>query len=197
MTVMILEGLVTTTDPAGAMHVAAMGPEIDDARLDAVPHAIERLLLKPFPSSQTAGNLLRVPEGVFHVIDDGLLLARVVTGTLAAPPASRPGTAVRGWVLDGVCRAYEFRLTATDTSQQRLRMEARVVAVHEGKPFLGFNRARHAVLEGAILVTRLHLLDGDDVDRRFRDLAVIVEKTGGAREREAFALLEDKVAARC
>lgn len=190
---MILEGLVTTTDPAGAMHLAAMGPQVNATA--AYDHAIEQLLLKPFASSQTGSNLLRLPEGVFHVTDDALLLARVVTGTLAAPPASRPATAVRGWVLDDACRAYEFKVVAADTSQERLRLEAEVVAVHEGRPFLGFNRARHAVVEGAILVTRLHLLGADEVRRQLRELAVIVGKTGGPREHEAFRLLEEKVAA--
>jgi hypothetical protein len=190
---MILEGLVTTTDPAGAMHLAAMGPQVDATA--AYGHAIEQLLLKPFASSQTGSNLLRLEEGVFHVTDDSLLLARVVTGTLAGPPASRPATAVRGWVLDDACRAYEFKVVAADASQERLRLEARVVAVHEGRPFLGFNRARHAVVEGAILVTRLHLLGVDEVRRQLRELAVLVEKTGGPREHEAFGLLEEKVAA--
>jgi len=193
---MILEGLVTTADPAGAMHLAAMGPQIDDPPLiGASVAAIEHLLLRPFASSQTGGNLLRLPEGVFHITDDALLLARVVTGTLASPTASRPATAVRGWVLDEACRAYEFKVVAADTSQERLRLEARVVAVHEGRPFIGFNRARHAVVEGAILVTRLHLLGAEEVSRQLRDLAVLVEKTGGPREREAFRLLEEKVAA--
>ena len=190
---MILEGLVTTTDPAGAMHLAAMGPQVDATA--AYGHAIEQLLLKPFASSQTGSNLLRLPEGVFHVTDDSLLLARIVTGTLAALPATRPATAVRGWVLDDACRAYEFKVVAADASQERLRLEARVVAVHEGRPFLGFNRARHAVVEGAILVTRLHLLGVDEVRRQLRELAVLVEKTGGPREHEAFGLLEEKVAA--
>ena len=189
---MILEGLVTTTDPAGAMHLAAMGPQVDPVA--ASSNAIEQLLLKPFASSQTGGNLLRLPEGVFHVTDDSLLLARVVTGALAAPPASRPATAVRGWVLEEACRAYEFKVVAADSSQERLRLEARVVAVHEGRPFLGFNRARHAVVEGAILVTRLHLLGAEEVSRQLRELAVIVGKTGGPREHEAFRLLEEKVA---
>ena len=190
---MILEGLVTTTDPAGAMHLAAMGPQVDATV--AYGHTIERLLLKPFASSQTGGNLLRLPEGVFHVTDDALLLARVVTGTLATPPASRPATAVRGWVLDDACRAYEFKVVEADTSQERLRLEAEVLAVHEGRPFLGFNRARHAVVEGAILVTRLHLLGAEEVRRQLCDLAVLVEKTGGPSEHEAFRLLEEKVAA--
>ena len=187
---MILEGLVTTTDPSGRMHLAAMGPQVDDAA-----GQIERLLLKPFASSQTAGNLGRLPEGVFHVTDDALLLARVVTGTLAEPPSCRPATALRGWVLNDACRSYEFQVVEADASQDRQRLEARVVAVHEGRPFVGFNRARHAVVEGAILVTRLHLLGAEEVQRRFRELAVLVEKTGGPREHEAFALLERRVAA--
>ena len=101
---------------------------------------------------------------------------------------------MRGWVLEEACRAYEFKVVEAETSQERLRLGARVVAVHEGKPFLGFNRARHAVVEGAILVTRLHLLGAEEVSRQLRELAVIVGKTGGPREHEAFRLLEEKVA---
>lgn len=190
---MILEGIVTTTDAAGGMHLAAMGPEVDAAAVES--GRVERLVLKPFPTSQTAANLARVPEGVFHVTDDALLLARIVTGASGPPPASRPATAVLGRVLEGVCRAYEFCVVAADTSQERSRLEAAVLAIHEGKPFAGLNRARNAVLEGAILVTRLHLLGVAEVDRRLRDLAVLVDKTGGPREHEAFRLLEARVAA--
>jgi hypothetical protein len=197
---MILEGLVTTVAPDGSMHLAAMGPQVDDdfapgpagAGGDAPPR---RLLLRPFPSSQTAANLARVPAGVFHVGDDALLLARVVTGALEPPPPARPADRVPGWRLDDCCRAYEFEVESVDAGEARLRLAARVVAVHEGRPFRGLNRAVHAVVEGAILVTRLHLLGRDEVARRLCDLAVLVEKTGGDREREAFALLEARVAA--
>jgi len=44
-------------------------------------------------------------------------------------------------------------------------------------------------------VTRLHLLGGDEVTRRLDDLFVLVQKTGGSREHEAFGLLRDRVAA--
>jgi hypothetical protein len=64
-----------------------------------------------------------------------------------------------------------------------------VVAEHAGRPFLGFHRAAHAVVEAAILVTRLHLVEPAEVRRQFAALAVLVEKTGGEREHEAFALL--------
>jgi hypothetical protein len=184
---MILEGLVTTTDAAGGMHAAAMGPFVDDA--DAAAGRIRRLVLRPFGSSQTAASLATRPAGVFHVTDDVLLLAGIVTGSLGTPPAARPATAVDGWVLEGACRAWEFVIEAADREGERQRLEARVVAEHVGRPFLGFNRAAHAVVEGCILVTRLHLLGLAEVERRLADLAPLVEKTGGAREREAFDLV--------
>lgn len=190
---LILEGLVTTTDAAGGMHLAAMGPAVDEEERSV--GRITRLTLRPFGGSQTAANLARSPEGVFHLVDDVLLLARVVASVSGPRPVARPAEQVRGWVLEDACRAYEFRVAASDTTQERVRLEAVVVAEHAGRPFLGFNRAAHAVVEGAILVTRLHLLDADEIRQRFADLHVLVEKTGGAREREAFAILQSRLAA--
>ena len=104
--------------------------------------------------------------------------------------AVRPATAVAGHVLADACRAWEFTIDAVDDSQQRVAMTARVVAEHAGRPFLGFSRAAHAVVEAAILVTRLELLGREEVRRRIDDLRPLVDKTGGARERDAFALLQ-------
>lgn len=190
---MILEGLVTTTDSAGGMHLAAMGPTVDEAERAA--GRIERLLLRPFPSSRTASHLLESRAGVFHLSDDPLLLARVVTGRLPEPPAAHPATAVRGFVLADCCRGYEFEIDSVDDSGQRLRLGARIVTEHAGRPFLGFNRAAHAVVEAAILVTRLSLLAPAAIRGRMDELASLVEKTGGEREREAFALLGEAVSA--
>lgn len=188
---MIIEGIITTTDAAGQMHLAAMGPHVDEETGRTA--AIERLSLRPFATSQTATNLATVPEGVFHLVDDVLLFARVVTKSLAEPPACRPADQVRGWVLDDACRAYEFRIEESDTTHERLRHEARVVRVHEGRPFVGFNRAKHAVVEAAILVTRVHLLGADEIRRQMAMLQPLVEKTGGSRERAAWEVIERHV----
>ena len=184
---MILEGLVTTLGADGGMHVAAMGPWVDDDERAA--GRIARLELRPFGTSQTAANLARHPEGVFHLVDDPLLVARVVVGRVDPPPEAVPAERVRGSVLAAACRAYEFRVEAADASQERVRLEARVLREHDLRPFLGFNRAAHAVVEAAILVTRLHLTGAESVRGRLADLEPLVEKTGGGREREAFAIL--------
>ena len=189
---MILEGLVTSVDAAGGVHVAAMGPWVDEGQRLAA--RIERLVLRPFASSQTATHLARHPQGVFHVTDDVLLLARVVIGGFEPPP-TRPAAAISGRVLVDACRAWEYVVEARDESEERVRLEARVVAEHAGRPFIGFNRAAHAVVEAAIVVTRLHLLDPAEVQRRLDELAVLVDKTGGRREQEAFTLLAGRAAA--
>jgi hypothetical protein len=127
----ILEGLITSCHADGSLHLAAMGPEVAEAsRLD-------RLVLKPFAGSRTAELLAATPEGVFHLTDDVLLLARVVTGSLTEPPATRPAEKVRGWLLKDACEAFEFRIVEADTSSQRARLSAEVVASHSHRPFRG------------------------------------------------------------
>ena len=67
--------------------------------------------------------------------------------------------------------------------------------IHRGfrREFIGFNRARFAVLEAAILATRTHLLPADEIRADFARLQVIVDKTAGPREQEAMAMLTEYV----
>lgn len=181
---MILEGLVTTLDRSGGVNVAPMGPHVDPAD---VP--LSRFELRSFPTSRTYANLLAHPEGVLHVTDDVLLLARAAVGQLEPLPELLPAHVVRGQLLRDACRAYEFRIVSRDDSQQRMRLQAEVVATHRFRDFFGFNRARHAVLEAAILATRTAFLPAEEIAQEYRRLAVLVDKTGGPREREAFAFL--------
>jgi hypothetical protein len=50
-------------------------------------------------------------------------------------------------------------------------------------------------LEAAILATRFHLLNLDEVADEFRKLRVIVTKTGGPAEHDAMTFLETALAA--
>lgn len=184
---MILEGIVTTVGPDGAVNIAPMGPSVPsmDTRLP-----LERFELRPFRTARTYANLKAHAEGVLHVTDDVLLLARAAIGPVDPLPALLPAEVIRGWVLADACRAYEFRLTHIEESGDRGRFTAEVVRVHRRRDFFGFNRARHAVLEAAILATRLALLPRDQIRDDFRRLAVLVQKTGGPDEHAAFDLLQ-------
>jgi uncharacterized protein len=183
---MILEGIVTTLSAQGEVHIAPMGPEIGQE--------MNRLILKPFQTAQTYKNLMAHPEGVFHVTDDVLLLAQAAIGVIEPRPPVAAAAFVQGSYLTGACRYYEFRIEHSDSTQQRARLEARVLHCGRLRDFLGFNRAKHAVVEAAILATRLHMLPLDEVAREFDRLELLVQKTGGAEERLAFDLLRERLA---
>ena len=73
-----------------------------------------RLELRPFRTARTYANLKAHGEGVLHVTDDVLLLARAAVGELDPPPPMVPATAVRGQVLSDACRYYEFKVVRCD-----------------------------------------------------------------------------------
>ena len=183
---MILEGIVTSLDRHNELNVAPMGPIVDET--------LDSLELRPFRTSRTYENLKARPCGVFHVVDDVLLLARAAIGALPEVPDNFAAVKVDGRVLSAACRWYEFAIVDVDDSQERVTMRARVV--HSGRlhDFIGFNRGKHAVLEAAILATRVHLIDRKQILDEFARLRVIVQKTAGPREHEAFELLESHIA---
>jgi hypothetical protein len=189
---MILEGIVTTLAADGTVNVAPMGPHIDPPASDGT---LTHFVLRPFRTSQTYANLKAHGEGVLHVTDDVLLLARAAVGALDPLPPLLPAAHVRGWVLAGACRYHEFRVLACDDTAERVRFEAEVMHTGRLRDFFGFNRAKHAVVEAAILATRIALLPAEEIAAEYRRLAVLVEKTGGPQEREAFALLQRAVRA--
>jgi hypothetical protein len=179
---MILEGIVTTIAPTGEIHIAPMGPRVDGA--------MQRLVLRPFRTAQTYWNLCKHGEGVFHVTDDVLMLAQAAVGRLTTVPALLPARKIRGHILADACRAYEFRVSAIDDREERVNIELDVLTMVRQRDFFGFNRAKHAVVEAAILATRINLLAREQIEEEYRKLSVLVQKTGGEQEHEAFRFLE-------
>jgi hypothetical protein len=89
--------------------------------------------------------------------------------------------------LVDTCRWLAFRVQCQHRPSATI--ECRVVASGEVRPFFGFNRAKHAVLEAAILATRIGILPADEIRREFERLAVPVQKTAGHQEQRAFQFL--------
>lgn len=180
---MIVEGIITSRDGSGRINFAPMGVEWGE----------QRLVLKPFLETTTFRNLAASRTAVFNLVDDVLLFAQAAIGSPQFPwhPAKR----VAGAVLEAACSWHELEVEAIDATPPRSRIEARIVHRGRGLEFIGFNRAKHAVLEAAILATRVHLLPAAQIREELDRLEVLVEKTAGPREREAWALLTDYVAA--
>lgn len=182
---MILEGIVTTLDASGRVNVAPMGPLVD--------REMQQVVLRPFKTAETYRNLQQRGEGVLHVVDDVWLLARAAIGPIEPPPETFPAENVNGVVLREACRWYEFRVREIDDRAERTRIDVDVVARGRLRDFFGFNRAKHAVVEAAILATRVGIVPIDEIQQEFRRLTVPVEKTGGEQEHRAFALLQAHV----
>ncbi len=181
---MILEGVVTSLSGEDLLNVAPMGPEVDPA------DSMKRFILRPYRTSTTYANLKLRGEGVLHVTDDVLLLAQAAIGADLDPfPATRPASCVDGAILSDACRYYEFRVVELDDREDRTQIIAETVASGRHRDFFGFNRAKHAVLEAAILATRTAWLPLRELLLEFRKLEVLVMKTGGPDELAAFALL--------
>jgi len=182
---MILEGIVTTISPDGTLNIAPMGPRVEPD--------MDRFVLRPFRTAQTYRNLCDHGEGVLHVTDDVLLLARAAIGPVEPVPEVVRAERILGYILRDACRYFEFRVTAIDDREERVTIEAETVYRGRFRDFFGFNRAKHAVVEAAILATRITLLPAEEIAQEFRKLALLVQKTGGPQEHEAFRFLSEYV----
>ena len=120
------------------------------------------------------------------------MIARAAIG-LESSVESRQASQINGRVILGACRYYEFRVMEIDASQDRVAIVCETHASGVLREFFGFNRAKHAVLEAAILATRIGILPLETIAADLCRLASPVEKTGGPAELEAFRLLVDHV----
>jgi uncharacterized protein len=170
---MIVETVTTTVNPDGTVNCAAMGVEWGD----------EAIVIKPFRATRTLRNLQRNGAAVVNLTDDILLFAQAA---LDDPhPPTRPADVVDGAVLTDACSWREVAVDEIDASGPRARVTTRVVGRGVGREFVGFNRACHAVLEASILASRVRRLPLEEVRAELDRLAVLVDKTAGARERAA------------
>jgi len=181
----IIETIVTTVDGDGAVNIAPMGVDWNGG--DAAP------VLKPFLETTTFRNIMATGAAVVNLIDDVGLFARAAIGNPDYPVVR--AVAVNGVVLRDACSWRELRVRSVDSTPPRSRIETNVVHRGVQREFIGFNRARHAVLEAAIYATRVHLLERHFLEAELARLQIIVDKTAGPVEREAMALLADYIRA--
>ncbi|HEX7299710.1 MAG TPA: DUF447 domain-containing protein [Solirubrobacteraceae bacterium] len=172
-----VETVVTTLNPDRTVNCAAMGIGWGDDVLE----------IRPYRSTRTFRNLAAGGDAVVNLVDDVLLFAQAALGD-PHPPA-RPAEVVDGAVLDDACSWREVRVTAIDAGVPRAYVCATVVHRGVGREFLGLSRARHAVLEASILASRARVLPHEAIRTQLADLQILVDKTAGAREREAMELV--------
>jgi len=80
-----------------------------------------------------------------------------------------------------------------EDDELRPRFYCEIVHEQTHRPFHGYNRAQFAVIELAILVSRLNMLSADKIDSEIEYLRIGLDKTAGDRELEAWSWLMEKV----
>ncbi len=178
---MIRECILCTTAADGEIHFAPIGLIAEG----------EHLVIAPFRPSRTLDNLRAVPFAVASYTDDPRPFAGLLTDRRDWPrfPARR----VPGAVLEAALAHAELAVARVAEDRTRPRFFCRVLHEENHAPFRGFNRARAAVIEAAILATRLDLLPREKIAREIAYLEIAVDKTAGAAEREAWEWLMRRI----
>jgi len=176
---LILEGIVTTRNDDGTVNISPMGPIVDTA--------VQQFVFRPYQSSTTYKNLKRDGHGVFHVTDNVALIAQAAVGQPDPLPE------LDDLILIDACQWFKFEIRSLDDSQPRTHIVAETTESGNQRAFFGFNRAKHAVLEAAILATRVHLLPAEQIRSELDRLESPTLKTASAVEREAFDFLRQYI----
>src|ERR1700722_15978233 len=172
---MIREVIVTTVNAAGGAHLAPFG----------LIAAGNRWIIAPFRPSKTLDNLVAVPCAVASFTDDVLVFAGCLTGRRDWPLLATPGKRVPR--LAAALSHAELVVEAVAEDATRPRFACRVEHQEMHAPFGGFNRAKAAVIEACILVSRLHMLAREKVEQEIAYLRIAVDKTGGPDETQAWS----------
>lgn len=178
---MIHETVVTSLNADGSAHIAPFGVREQDGLV----------LIAPFRPSTSLDNLLRSKTSVLNLTDDVRVFAGSLTDRHHWP--LRKATQVQGWVLQNALAHRELELVKVEEDEVRPRLFFKVVNEQNHAPFRGFNRAQAAVIELAVLVSRLHLLPAAKIEAEIEYLTIAIDKTAGEREQEAWGWLMEAV----
>ncbi len=177
----IHEVIVITRNNDGSPHMAPMGIRQRD----------KNWLIAPFRPSRTLDNLLRESTASINTTDDMRIYAGCLTRHYAWPLVECEK--VDGLRLQDALSHKEIRVEQVIDDAQRPQLLCEEIHQVNHRPFSGYNRAQAAVLELAILVSRLHLLTEEKLDREISYLQIAIEKTAGRSEREAWNWLMQSV----
>ncbi|MBB5417527.1 hypothetical protein OKW33_003662 [Paraburkholderia atlantica] len=180
---MIHETIVTTAACDGRPHIAPMG-----ARYEG-----ERIILSPFRPSVTLDNIVATRSAVLNFTTDVRIFAGCVTHCATDWPTVAASRVASVRLTESLAHA-ELELDELRDDKERPVLVMKCVHRENHAPFAGFNRAQSAVVEGAILVSRLFMLPADKVDREMAYLQIAIDKTAGDNERTAWGWLVAAVA---
>jgi hypothetical protein len=180
---MIHEAIIITRNSDGGLHIVPMGYREEAGQI----------VIAPFRPSATLDNLRRTGQATVNMTDNVAILAGCLTGRRDWPTV--PACVIDGARLQDTLSHMELTVTRMEEDEVRPRFFCAVKHQEIHAPFKGFNRAQAAVVEAAILVSRLDRLTPEKVDAEIDYLRIAIDKTAGERERQAWNWLMERVQA--
>jgi len=177
----IHEVIVTTLSENGQAHSAPMG----------ISEVGGHFLIKPFKPSATYDNLKRHRQCTINYTDDVRVFAGSLTGRRNWN--TLPCTQIEGQYLEQALAHTELEIVSFEDDNPRACFKGAIICEQTHAPFRGFNRAQSAVIDAAILVSRLNMLPVEKVQQEVAYLNIAIEKTAGPRELEAWDWLMAKI----
>lgn len=177
----IRECIVTTPQEDGSAHIAPMGIHEDG----------EQLIIMPFKPSTSLDNIERNKAATLNYTDDVRIYAGYLTGHQNWPTC--PTEVIKGVRLKNCLAHTELEVIDKVEDEVRPKYFCKVVNEVTHAAFHGYNRAQFAVIELAILVSRLHILPEEKIRQEIEYLKIGLEKTSGPREQEAWSWLIAKM----
>jgi uncharacterized protein len=178
---MIMETIITSRAADGTTHIAPMG----------VRNRQGLILLSPFKPSRSLDNMCREGSAIINYTDDVRVFAGCLTGHRDWP--LYPAVKVCGKRLENCLSHVELQLEHIRDDEQRPELLFRPIYEETHAPFRGFNRAQSAVIEAAVLVSRLHMLPREKIETEIDYLNIAIEKTAGPREQLAWGWLLQRI----
>ena len=178
---MIYETIVSTINDQGDAHVTPFGIRMQDGLV----------VISPYKPSTTLQNILTSGQAVLNLTDD----VRVFAGALVGRQdwSLLPAEKVAGFRLADTLAHKELKLLKVEDDLVRPQLFLEIVHEAQHASFQGFNRAQAAVIELAVLVSRLKRLPMEKIQQEMDYLRIAIEKTAGERELEAWSWLEEAV----
>lgn len=177
----IMETLVTSRNVDGTAQIAPMG----------IWQTKSHYVLAPFKPSRTLDNVLRSGVVVLNFTDQVQIFAGCLSGRYDWPVVT--AHKIECFVLAAALTHVELELDHVVEHDLRPEMHCKLVHEQMHAPFRGFNRAQAAVIELAILTSRLNMLPAQKVQSEFDYLKIAIDKTAGPDERRAWDWLAAKV----
>lgn len=177
----IHEVIVTTLCSDGKTHSAPMG----------ISEVNGHFIIKPFKPSTTYDNLKRHRQCSINYTDDVRVFAGSMTGHRNW--TTLPCQQILGQYLSQALAHSELEIVEFDDNSPRASFKGMVVYEQTHAPFRGFNRAQSAVIDAAILVSRLDMLPVEKIQQEIAYLTIAIDKTAGPRELEAWSWLMSKI----